>query len=216
MFRRNRGVICLQFFYILAQNASQVTCLDDEMKIEIMKSYLSKVPSQGDFSLLDPQCRFQENETHIFYTTKLNKCGTRTTYTLTSTTYSNIVRTVTDANAIIVRYRSIQVPFECDYSLRIRNRRKISSKGGFGTKINEMLRGNGVGVRIKEDTNRLHRSLTAHTPLKIEVHRIEKYLVVLKSKYLKAVEVQLLPDFCYATPVDKGERWMRFTLIEKG
>ena len=166
-------------------------------------------------SLLDPGCTFTQNDTHITRTTKLDECGTQVMYTLTAVIYSNVVRTVDNPNSIIIRHKSMQVPFECDYSLwsRSRNRRTISTNGNVGKVVKEKRRGNGVGVKIR---GRSARAVLTDRRLSVDVDAAERYLVELRAKIVRNPLSKILPTFCYASPIHKAERWMRYTLLENG
>lgn len=194
------------------KNVSSVTCGKDSMRIEILKSYLGT--RHRKLSLLESDCTMKENATHIFFDTKLNQCGTKVTYTLTSVVYSNVVRSYTDPKSMIIRRKNIQIPFECDYSLRSRNRIKISTRGEFGDKIIERLSANGVGIRIREvNSRRKYRSLN-NGGLKVDINPLEKYIVELKPKSFS--KTNIYPKVCYVTPVVMTQRWMKYTLIEDG
>ena len=136
-------------------------------------------------------------------------------YTLTAVIYSNVVRTVDNPNSIIIRHKSMQVPFECDYSLwsRSRNRRTISTNGNVGKVVKEKRRGNGVGVKIR---GRSARAVLTDRRLSVDVDAAERYLVELRAKIVRNPLSKILPTFCYASPIHKAERWMRYTLLENG
>jgi len=196
-----------------------VICREDGIRIEVMKSFVGKHVDGKRITLLDSECVFESNSTHLYIETKLNECGTKSNFALTSVIYSNIIRTKVDPNAIIVRNKdSVQIPVECFYSITQKgsNRVHIASRGEFGDRVEERLRGNGVGVRIKEDVLRNSRSIELDE-IKVDINPDAKYLVELRTKPVKSSrKIQFIPNFCYATPVQRGDRWMRYTLIEDG
>eukprot|EP00111_Clytia_hemisphaerica_P000851 TCONS_00002499-protein len=199
-----------------AKNISRVVCREDGMRIEVLKSFVGNEQiTQKRLTLLDSNCVFKSNETHLFIETKLNECGTKANFALTSVIYSNTIRTEIDPNAVIIRNKdSVQIPVECFYSITGKGKVEIASRGKFGDRIEERLRGNGIGVRIKSDNQRKYRSAQE---MKISLDKESKYIVELKAKALKVpAQAHLYPKFCYATPVDRSDRWMRYTLIRDG
>ena len=117
------------------------------MRIEIIKSFIGKL-SEKKITLLDSTCVFESNATHLYIDTKLNECGTKSNFALTSVIYSNTIRTGYDENTIIIRNRnSVQIPVECFYSItgKASNKVEIASRGEIGNRVVEKLRNNGIG-----------------------------------------------------------------------
>lgn len=196
------------------KNNSRIYCRDDSIRIELLKTFIN---SKKKITLLDSECEFQSNQTHLFIETKLNECGTKSNFALTSVIYTNVIRTKFEPNTIIIRNRdSVQIPVECFYSIRAKgsSRVNIGSHGEFGNRVDENLRGNGIGVRIRD--TRSHGP-TINDELKVDIDAESKYYVELRVKALKLTSsAYLYPKFCYATPVQRSERWMKYTLIENG
>ena len=209
-------------FHSTAPNTSRVVCRDDSMRIEIIKSFIGKHLSDKQITLLDSACVFKSNATHLFIETKLNECGTKSNFALTSVIYSNTIRTGHDPNAVIIRNKnSVQIPVECFYSItgKASNKVEIASRGEIGNRVEEKLRNNGIGVRIKSENERNSRSASVDdNEVRVNVNREAKYVVVLQSKSKKTLhsDVVMFPKFCYVTPVERKDRWMRYTLIENG
>ena len=169
------------------------------MKIEVLKSYVNL--DARNLSLFDANCKPKENATHLIFHTKLNECGTKVFYTLTSVIYTNAIRTVADETSAIIRYRNIKVPFECDYLLQNKNVFRIMLLSNRSQDRSSESR---INIRSVQKTNA------------VEVSNSEKYLVVLKSKVSKNANSTLRASYCYASSAAQPSKLAKYTLVKDG
>ncbi|XP_002158916.2 CUB and zona pellucida-like domain-containing protein 1 [Hydra vulgaris] len=179
----------------MAPNISRISCKADSMTIEILKSFIRT--NGKHISLFDANCKPKENKTHFIFHTKLNECGTKVAYTLTSVIYSNAIRSVENENNIIVRYRNIKVPFECDYLLQNKNEFQVIFHSN----------------RSKDKPSENRINVRSFQELKSEN---EKYLVVLKSKLPENHNATLLLRQCTANSGAQSSKQFSYTIISNG
>lgn len=128
----------------------------------------------------------------------------------------NLVRTVNgESNSVIIRKKTVQVPFECEYALQSRHVTllKYHQYGSFDNQISEETNSNYASVKVRD----ISTSYNAHyREISIDINPAKSYLVQFQAKGLPKTDTVVYPVFCYTTPIQRSLRWMRYILIERG
>ena len=181
---------------------ARVSCTDSKMELTLSRKIFGRSYPRR-LALNDPSCRPFVNRTHVIASTLLIGCGTKTRYTATSVIYSNILRTLPPRrSALISRGKKVDIPFHCEYVLRGRTKN---------------------GVRFTQIRPSIEKSIQPGKYTKnigngmfVEVDTLRNYTVVLGTSRYKGLNVKLLPVYCYATPLQRGFKNAKFTIISKG
>lgn len=199
------------FQHFLDQKLINVECNNNLMRIEVSKTYLAEADEQKyHFSLLDDSCKMHENKTHIFRTFKPTECKTKIIKgTTTSRVYTNVIRTPTHLSH--KEYENVYIPFECKHTLSnpwLLNKRN---------RVSDFLPSNSIDVSpVVNVLKRRRQSRSINSNLNVDVDYLEKYLVVMQAKMLAKYNALLNPTFCYASPIEKSQQWMKYFFIRRG
>ncbi|KAK3715208.1 hypothetical protein QZH41_020467, partial [Actinostola sp. cb2023] len=184
---------------ILSGN-NQIKCASNHIQIAIPKSSLPFVRAK-DLRLNQPPCRATEDSKNFYLQTAFDKCGTTTTKTGSTITYSNKVLGRPLANkTVISRIRDVGITFSCSYprttllrssTLQPNNSKYVftfHSQGKFNFSLQLF------------PTDQFKNPYTKY-PVSFHLRQLVYVEVAVKSV---KKELSVLAQQCYATPASNG------------
>ncbi|KAK3733094.1 hypothetical protein QZH41_017431, partial [Actinostola sp. cb2023] len=166
------------------------------MQIAIPKSSLPFARAK-DLRLNDPSCGATEDGKNFYLKTAFDKCGTKTTKTGPTITYSNKVLGRPLANkGVISRIRDIEIKFSCTYP-----RKKVLSSLNIqpnNKKIRDSILANGKFI-FSLKLFRTNQFKNPYTKYPVSLHLRQLVYVEVAVRSVKK-ELSILAQQCYATP----------------
>lgn len=202
-----------------------VVCDKESMRIEVSKSYLSTGNGKNHFRLRDGRCKLYENKTHVYRDIHFNECMTRVSNTSSFIIYSNSMR----VSSLLTSMTYMEIPFECKYPSRrdsmqfsknairgIDKRVETPSDNTVLTMMEDKLRDNNTPVNVDGRLPLRRKQRSVNSRYMVDVNHVETYLIEMQSKSFANYKALLWPTFCYASPIEKSQQWMKYIFIRRG
>ena len=177
--------------------------------------YLTK-PLPGDIDpkrlhLLDPSCTAQENETHVIFTSSLNKCDTSFVNSRHMIQYRNAIIENME-NKIIYRGEFFNFPIRCNYQ-KIFYASPVKVEYASPTlRLRSKVFGS-YEVAISIYTDNTYTKKFSHDLVEVDpTQKLHFEVEIVRDNF----KLGLFLDKCYGEPVQKIYGRQQYTFIENG
>ncbi|XP_057294142.1 ZP domain-containing protein-like [Hydractinia symbiolongicarpus] len=189
---------------------TQLTCHSNSITLTVRKPLPGNIPADS-LHLRDPECKANENSTHVTITTKVNQCGTKLTRKTYYVEYSNVLLEKLP-ETLIIRRDLVQIPFRCTYSQSPLARALSIKYETQSVKFRSHAFGSySVNIGLYSDSN--YTKTNTESLVDIDSDRDMYFEVKITSPQLN---LALFLDKCFGAPLHRTTQSEEYAFIENG
>lgn len=207
-----RCVVLMVTQAVITEGKATVECSPNKMVVVLEKASMPGI-DENFLKLRDSSCSLTSNSTHIMGTVSFSTCGTKIEDKGDFIVFNNVINSFELPNEIIVRRRTIEIDFSCQFPKTISISSYFSLHKSDYIFTESSFGSFGYTFEVFRDNN--FTNMVEASAYPVEVKLLEKIYLSIQAQS-ELPNVKLFVESCKATPDDNPENTLFYDIIKNG